>query len=207
MGQHPSYQPMKEPKILTVEALPDFALRITWANGLTSNISQKEAIFDADKPALKPLQDTSVFAGVSCEFGWSVEWESVDIQIGADMLWMDYLSQSGKPGAARFFLFRLQNSLSLSGAAEVFDMSRRMMAAYSSGAKPLPRTMILAMKGYEAEKRGLIGLGFAKYMTGKLAATGAINDGNTNRSRVHTGVFGGDQTVREEAVLADAARK
>jgi hypothetical protein len=147
---------MKEPKIFHVEALPDYVLRITWMNGLSSDISQKEAIFDKHKPALKPLQDVSIFAGVSVDFGWSVNWESVDIQIGADTLWADYLAQSGKPDAAKFFLFRLQNSLSLTQAAQVFDMSRRMMAAYSSGDKPLPRTMILAMKGYEAEKKGLL---------------------------------------------------
>jgi hypothetical protein len=147
---------MREPKILTVEALEDYCLRITWVNGFTCDISQKEAIFDANKPALKPLQDEAVFSQVSCEFGWSAEWESVDIQIGADTLWVDYLSQSGKQGAAKFFLFRLKNGLTLTKAAEVFDMSRRMMSAYSSGAKPVPRTMMLAMKGYEAEQKGLI---------------------------------------------------
>ncbi len=157
MGQNPSYQPMREPKILTVEALDDYRLRITWVNGFTCDISQKDAIFDGkNNPRLKPLQDIAVFAQVSCEFGWSVEWESLDIQIGADTLWVDYLSQSGKQGAAKFFLFRLQNGLTLTKAAEVFDMSRRMMSAYSSGAKPIPRTMMLAMKGYEAEQKGLI---------------------------------------------------
>jgi hypothetical protein len=157
MGQHPSYQAMREPKVLTVSALEDYCLRITWVNGFTCDISQKIAIFDTkNNPKLAPLQDTAVFNQVSSEFGWSIEWESVDIQIGADTLWMDYLSQSGKPEAARFFLFRLQHGLTLTKAAEVFDMSRRMMSAYSSGAKPIPRTVMLAMKGYEAEQKGLV---------------------------------------------------
>lgn len=157
MGQHSPCQAMREPKILTVEALEDYCLRITWANGLTCVISEKEAIFDeVSHPKLRPLQDEAVFTQVSCEFGWSIGWESVDIQIGADTLWVDYLMQSGKQGAAKFFLFRLKNGLTLTKAAEVFDMSRRMMSAYSSGAKPVPRTIMLAMKGYEAEQNGLI---------------------------------------------------
>jgi hypothetical protein len=149
-------KPMKEPRIQSVSALKDYVLRITWVNGLVSNISKKADIFNTMNPGLAPLQEPAVFAHASTEFGWTVAWPDEDIQIGADTLWADSLMQSGKENAARFYLFRLHNGLSLGQAAEAFDMSRRMMAAYSSGARPLPRTLRLAMKGLEAERRGLL---------------------------------------------------
>jgi hypothetical protein len=147
---------MKEPRIQSVSALSDYVLRITWINGLVSDISKKADIFNAMNPGLAPLQEPAVFAHASTAGGWSVEWLNEDIQIGADTLWADGLMQSGKEDAARFYLFRLSNGLSLGQAAEAFDMSRRMMAAYSSGARPVPRTLRLAMKGWEAERRGLL---------------------------------------------------
>jgi hypothetical protein len=42
--------------------------------------------------------------------------------------------------------------LSLSDAAEALGLSRRQVAYYASGERPVPRTVLLACKGWEAEK-------------------------------------------------------
>ena len=42
----------------------------------------------------------------------------------------------------------------LSGAAAAFAISRRQIAYYSAGAKPVPRHVVLALSGFEAELGG-----------------------------------------------------
>jgi transcriptional regulator with XRE-family HTH domain len=43
--------------------------------------------------------------------------------------------------------------LSLSQAAEALGLSRRQVAYYASGEHPVPRTVLLACKGWEAERQ------------------------------------------------------
>lgn len=148
---------MHLPKITSVSYVKDFVINVAFASGQSATIDMRDWVFADDASPYLPLRDMAVFSRPSVdEFGWDIVWGD-DIQAGSHQLWQ--LAQEQKALKYADFDFRqwLDNiGLSLSGAAEVFDMSRRMMAAYSSGAKPLPRTMILAMKGYEAEKRGLL---------------------------------------------------
>jgi hypothetical protein len=44
-----------------------------------------------------------------------------------------------------------QLGLSFDAAAATFDISRRQIAYYSAGAKAVPRHMVLALRGFEAE--------------------------------------------------------
>ncbi len=44
--------------------------------------------------------------------------------------------------------------LSFDAAAAAFDLSRRQIAYYSAGAKPVPRHVVLALSGFEAELGG-----------------------------------------------------
>lgn len=43
--------------------------------------------------------------------------------------------------------------LTLDSAAAALGLSRRMLAYYRSGAKPVPRTVALACLGWEAQQR------------------------------------------------------
>ena len=43
-----------------------------------------------------------------------------------------------------------RNQLSLSSAAEALGMTRRMIAHYRSGSRPIPKTVQLACVGWEA---------------------------------------------------------
>jgi transcriptional regulator with XRE-family HTH domain len=47
-------------------------------------------------------------------------------------------------GWRRFLERRLRHGLSLRGAAEALGLSRRMIAYYSNGEKPIPRAILLA---------------------------------------------------------------
>jgi hypothetical protein len=47
----------------------------------------------------------------------------------------------------------LRNGLSLTAAAEALGLSRRMVAYYRTGAKPIPRVAWLACIGWETQHR------------------------------------------------------
>jgi len=44
---------------------------------------------------------------------------------------------------------------SLTQAAEALDLSRRQVAYYANGERPVPRYVLLALKGWELERKEL----------------------------------------------------
>lgn len=62
------------------------------------------------------------------------------------------LEQNGRADAATFIRWRWRNRLSLSKAAETLGVSRRMVAYYESVEQEVSRTVLLALKGWEAEQ-------------------------------------------------------
>jgi hypothetical protein len=97
----------------------------------------------------RALRDPIVFekAGIG-DWGHSVEWPS-GVELGAETLWLETLSSTGHRDAREFLEWRLRHGLSLSGTADALGISRRMVAYYSNGEKPVPRPILLACKGWE----------------------------------------------------------
>lgn len=62
------------------------------------------------------------------------------------MPWFD-----GVPTARAFEAWMQRNGLSLASAAECLGMTRRMIAHYRTGSKPIPKVVGLACKGWEAQ--------------------------------------------------------
>ena len=86
--------------------------------------------------------------------GWAVEWPELDIQIGADTLWLDAQAQNAADENTRIFAqWRARHGLSLSQAAQALGMTSRTISAYGTGARPVPRYIALACKGWEVEHR------------------------------------------------------
>ncbi len=101
--------------------------------------------------AFATLRDPAAFAQVEVgEWGQSLAWRSGP-EMGADALWLETLSATGRPEARSFLEWRLRNALSLSKAADALGISRRMVAYYSNGEKPAPRPILLACRGWEVE--------------------------------------------------------
>jgi len=63
------------------------------------------------------------------------------------------LEQNGRTNAVEFIRRRWRNGLSLTKAAEALGLSRRQVAYYASGEHEVPRTVLLACKGWEVEQR------------------------------------------------------
>ena len=133
-------------------ALPagEYALRIQWASGRTLPVDLREPVFRLK--GLRPLRDQAVFSRASVgEGGYSVVWPG-ERDMGADRLWEMALEQNGHADAAEFIRWRWKHGLSLTAAATALGMSRRQVAYYASGEEPVPRTVLLALKGWEVEQ-------------------------------------------------------
>ena len=68
-------------------------------------------------------------------------------------LWLDAQAQNAPDENTRAFIqWRARHGLSLRQAAEALGMTPRTMSAYGTGARPVPRYVVLACKGWEAER-------------------------------------------------------
>ncbi len=144
---------MKRPRLQAVQALPNYQLRLTFVDSSVYTVSLAG---EFEKfPALAPLRDVSAFAR-ACIIegeGWAVEWPEQDIQIGADTLWLDARAQNAVDENTRIFTqWRSHNALTLPQAAKALGMTTRTMSAYGTGARPVPRYVALACKGWDAEQ-------------------------------------------------------
>jgi hypothetical protein len=130
-----------------VRATGPTRLGLVWSDG-----AQAEIDFGAwlAKPAFAALRDPAEFARVKVgDWGHSLVWPS-GAEAGADSLWLETLSATRREDTRAFLEWRLRHGLSLTGAAEALGLSRRMVAYYANGEKPVPKTVLLACRGWEA---------------------------------------------------------
>jgi hypothetical protein len=73
--------------------------------------------------------------------------------MGAARLFGMALEQNGRADAVEFIRWRWKHGLSLTDAREALGLSRRQLAYYASGEHEVPRTVLLACKGWEVERR------------------------------------------------------
>jgi len=82
-----------------------------------------------------------------------VEWPDLDIQIGADTLWLDAQAQNAADENTRIFArWRARHGLSLKDAAAALGITPRTISAYGTCKRPVPRYIALACKGWEVEQ-------------------------------------------------------
>jgi DNA-binding transcriptional regulator YiaG len=83
------------------------------------------------------------------EHGADVVW-SDDIDMSADTLWRLAQEQTGATMSPEAFKrWRERKAYTLDAAARALGLSRRMVAYYEQGAKPIPRVVALATRGLE----------------------------------------------------------
>ncbi|WP_433767116.1 DUF2442 domain-containing protein [Pseudomonas putida] len=139
---------MKRPRLAGVQALPGYRLALTFINGqqLTLELTHDVQAYRG----LQPLQGNAFSGAELGDDGWSVEWPELDIQIGADTLYLDALAQNASDEDTRIFIdWRARTGLSLSQAAEALGVSTRSISRYSSGREAVPRSLALACLGWD----------------------------------------------------------
>lgn len=133
------------PRIVAVSAgKKPQTLRIRWNNGEETCVDVSGLI--ATYRVYAPLRrSASSFRNVRVgELGTDVVWND-EIDISADTLWHLAQEQSGQTiSAVAFRRWREKKAMTLDSAAAALGLSRRMVAYYEQGAKPIPRVVALA---------------------------------------------------------------
>jgi DNA-binding XRE family transcriptional regulator len=124
-------------------------LRIRWDNGDENRVDLSGMI--ETFRIFEPLRRTpELFGKVSVgEHGTDVVWTG-DIDMAADTLWRLAQEQAGLAmSAAEFKSWRERQAYTLDLAAKALGVSRRMIAYYEQGTKPIPRVVALATRALE----------------------------------------------------------
>ena len=142
---------MKAPCILNVAVKSPMVIEVSWSTGETLTVDVTEQV--KRFKILAPLADPEVFSQAHVGlWGHSIVWTE-DADMGADLLYDLCRTQAGLPTPNEFDQWIIRNGLSLAKAAETLGLSRRMVAHYRSGSKPIPKIVGFACKGWEAEHK------------------------------------------------------
>ena len=136
------------PKIGAVTAGERYTVVVTWRDGREESIDIAPIILSFR--TFRPLRDDSeLWAGVRVdEYGSAIRW-SDDMDMANYTL--DRLAEAGRPMSREDFRsWMKRHGLTVDTAAPVLNLSRRQVAAFSSGEKPVDRTIKLACRGYDA---------------------------------------------------------
>lgn len=102
--------------------------------------------------AFAPLESRREFRRATvADFGWGVEWPC-GASLDSDRLLEMALEQQGQVANVDFRHWQDRHQLSLSDAAKAIGLTRRTVSQYRTGARPVPRTVTLACKGWEIEQ-------------------------------------------------------
>ncbi len=138
----------KPPLIQTVKALPSMTLVVAWSTGETLPVDVSRLIRRFKLYA--PLRDPAHFIKAKADaWGHAVLWPG-DVDMGADQLYELAREQAGEWGHERFAEWMTAHGLSLNTAADALGLSRRMMAHYRTGSRPIPHVVALACEALSA---------------------------------------------------------
>jgi hypothetical protein len=138
-------------KLVSLAVRGPNALELEWDDGYSVQVDLAEVI--AGHSGLKPIHSAKAFAKAAIsKDGWSVEWPG-DIDFGSPQLrrWADEQSGEVMP-AGDFRKWMETHDLTLDAAASALGLSRRMIAYYASGEKPVPKTVMLATEGWRVRE-------------------------------------------------------
>ena len=125
-------------------------LSLRFAGGESGRVDLSDSI--RGKRTLAKLRDADLFRRAKpSEHGFGVVWPG-NIEIGADTLYWLYRRQNGLWDAAdELHVWRVSHGLPLDKAAEELGVSRRMLSYYEARKWPVPKTVTLALAGWEAQ--------------------------------------------------------
>jgi predicted DNA-binding transcriptional regulator AlpA len=135
--------------ITEVEVQAPSRLQLTFADSERMQVDLSRII--SDYRTLAPLADSKVFETAEVgDWGGCIVWNNDDnLELAADNLRARAIEQAGGFSHERIWNWMTKNQLTLDTAANELGLSRRMLAYYRSGEKPVPRTVGLAIVGWE----------------------------------------------------------
>ena len=135
-------------KMTSVTAQVPDTLLIELASGKSYRVSLAEPM--AGVPGFNALHDPAMFATAKVDdFGWTLEW-ACGLSMASERLYQMGKEQAGEAyPVAEFRAWMDRNDMSLSTVSAALGLSRRAVSQYSSGARPIPRVVGLALKGLD----------------------------------------------------------
>ncbi|MDD2712419.1 MAG: DUF2442 domain-containing protein [Simplicispira sp.] len=138
---------MKAITIKSARITGPLCIELVWSTGETLRADMAGWL----RPPFDALQDPALFGQMQRDdWGHGLGWPG-GLDLGADTLYELCRQQAGLPTARSFDEWMRRNGLSLASAAESLGMTRRMIAHYRTGSRPIPKVVSLACKGLEAE--------------------------------------------------------
>jgi DNA-binding XRE family transcriptional regulator len=126
------------------------SLRVLWSHGGESLIDVS-GLINAFRVFAPLRSNPTLFRAVRVgEYGTDVVW-SEGIDMAVETLWRLAQEQAGRTMSAEAFRrWRERHAFTQETAAKALGLSRRMLAYYEQGHKPIPRTVALATRGLDA---------------------------------------------------------
>lgn len=134
-------------KIKAVVPVAPLNLSVTFGDDVTMDIDLSTVV--AQNNFLLPLNNAALFCKAMVgEHGNDVTWGD-DLSLSGDNLRAEAIEQCGGISHERIWNWMYRNGLTLDSASMALGISRRMLAYYRNGEKPIPRHIWLACLGWE----------------------------------------------------------
>src|ERR1035437_800438 len=138
-------------RLQSVSVGTGMVLEATYTGGNTIRVDLTDVARRLE--AFAPLESRREFRRAAVvDFGWAVEW-ACGASRDSDRWWEMSREQSGRAANVDFRRWQDRHRLSLTDAATAIGLTRRTVSQYRTGARPVPRTVTLACKGWELEQR------------------------------------------------------
>jgi predicted DNA-binding transcriptional regulator AlpA len=139
----------KQFTLSSVKTTSTAGLLLRYVDGEQFEVSLVDTILQ--HPSLERLKEPEVFHSAKVgDHGASVIWANDDeLELAADNLRARAVEQAGGVSHEFIWNWMARNDLTVDAAALALGVSRRMLAYYRSGSKPVPRTVALACLGWE----------------------------------------------------------
>jgi DNA-binding XRE family transcriptional regulator len=138
------------PRLQSVAVLPELVVSATYTDGRTVTVSMRDVI--KSYPAFAPLDSAEECATVQItDWGFTLEWKC-GMSLDCDRFFELSLEQSDMLENVRFRQWQDSHALSLAEAAKAIGLSRRTISQYRTGARPVPRVVALACKGWSNDQ-------------------------------------------------------
>jgi len=136
------------PLLRAVKALNLYRVAVTWKDGRKAEVDLAPHILRYG--IYRPLrEDMDAFRRMKVDGGVAVAWPDAGLDLSADAV--AALERMQTMNGAEFRARLKKLGLSFDAAAATFAISRRQIAYYAAGAKSVPRHVVLAVRGFEAE--------------------------------------------------------
>lgn len=138
---------MKAIAIKSARVTGPMCVEIVWSTGETLAANMVGWL----RPPFDILSEPALFAQMQADdWGHGLSWPG-GLDLGADTLYELCRQQAGLPTASGFDAWMVRNGLSLASAAESLGMTRRMIAHYRTGSRPIPKVVGLACRAIDLE--------------------------------------------------------